>query len=68
MAPGPSDVTGSPSGGPRGLPHYNVRETQTAWETRTVTNEKAQCSAFIIKLGVISNVRVLFAKDRELKV
>lgn len=24
MGPGPSNVTDSPSGGPRGLPHYNV--------------------------------------------
>lgn len=25
MGPGPSNVTDSQSGGPRGLPHYNVR-------------------------------------------
>lgn len=25
MGPGPLNVTDSPSGGPRGLPHYNVR-------------------------------------------
>ncbi|KAL1248737.1 hypothetical protein QQF64_022055, partial [Cirrhinus molitorella] len=39
MGPGPSNVTDSPSGGPRELPHYNVRGVSKSM-AKTIANSK----------------------------